>query len=150
VQRGKFPASGRLRRCRERWLRQELAVAVRGIGNHGIGIATLLFGETSDHIFCRHRFQDCQACVDQQPLDSLESLAALRNWSGFQFMHSDNLVNWIIDNRLINEKPRGSMFCNGWELFELFVELFFSARDCKKTIPIINTVYRRQRTDFRT
>ena len=47
-------------------------------------------------------------------------------------MHLDNLVNWIIDNRLINEKPRGIMFCNGWELFELFVELFFSARDCKK------------------
>ncbi len=67
-------------------------------------------------------------------------------------MHLDNLVNWIIDNRLINEKPRGIMFCNGWELFELFVELFFSARDCKKehSTPKINTVYRRQRTDFRT
>ncbi len=67
-------------------------------------------------------------------------------------MHVDNLVNWIIDNRLINEKPRGIMFCNGWELFELFVELFFSARDCIKehSTPKINTVYSRQRTDFRT
>jgi hypothetical protein len=34
---------------------QELAVAIRGIGRHGLGLPSLPLGEAGNHVLCCHR-----------------------------------------------------------------------------------------------